>query len=238
MSHYLFHISWLEFILIIIFIVLFYIVLKLILNAPWIKPNLTANNFFFRFLQHLFWPLTGVVIAGLLVMKNPIAYGFMVLITALLSWRYVKEIFLGAFIKFNQVYNKNTPYNINGKQGTLMTLDLIGGKFKFHKGTQFFTYSQLLDSQAIALVNDIASDDLTFRCQNNGSENFTVAHIQDILFLCPYVDHYYRPKINIVDSDIISIKISARSQISPDKILGYFSEKAPLINFKISNNTF
>ncbi len=217
---------------------LIYIVLKLILNAPWVKPNLTTNNAVSRFVKYLFWPIAGVVIAGFFIMKNPVAHGFMVVITTLLSWRYVKEIFLGAFIKFSQVYHKNTPYNINGMQGTLISLEVIGGKFKFHKGTQFFTYSQLLDSQAIALVNDIASDDLNFRCQNNGSERFNIAHIQDIIFQCPYVDHYYKPKLNIVDSDTISVKINTRSHISAEKVLAYFSEKEPLINFRISNNTF
>lgn len=219
-------------------IVLIYILVNLALRASWVKPNLSTNNVISRFVNYLFWPIAGVIIAGVFIMKNPIAHGFMVVITTLLSWRYVKEIFLGAFIKFSQVYDNNTPYNINGMQGTLISLDVIGGKFKFHKGTQFFTYSQLLDSQAIALVNDIASDDLTFRCQNNGSERFNVATLQDIIFQCPYVDHYYKPKFNIVDSETISVKINTRSNISADKVLAYFSEKAPLINFKISNNTF
>ena len=238
MSQYFIHISWLEFILAIALIVLCYIVIKLVLNSPWITLNLKVNNIFSRFLEHLYWPLAGVIIAGLFIVKNPIAHGFMVVITTLLSWRYIKEIFLGAFIKFSQVYHNNTPYHINGMQGTLVSLDRIGGKFKFHKGTQFFTYSQLLDSQAIALVNDVASDELAFRCVNDGCDQFTVAHIKDMIFQCPYVDHYFKPKINIIDGETISVKINTRSQISSEKIINYFKEKEPLINFRISNNTF
>jgi hypothetical protein len=238
MSQYFLHISWFQILVAIALIVLCYMIMNLVLNSPWIRLNLKSNNVFSRFLKHLYWPLAGVIIAGFFIIKHPIAHGFMVLITTLLSWRYIREIFLGAFLKFSQVFHKNTPYHINGMQGTLISLDRIGGQFKFHQGTQFFTYSQLLDSQAIALVNDVASDELAFRCTNDGCEQFTVAHIQDMIFQCPYVDHYFKPKINVVDGDTISVKINTRSQISSEIILNYFKEKEPLINFRISNNTF
>ena len=238
MEHYLFHISWLRLLFLIALLVLIFIAIRIASNSTFLKPYFKSDSIAARIIDHIYWPVAGVIIAGLFIMKNPVYHGFMVIVVILLSWRYLKELFLGSFIKLNQVYTKNTSYNIDGIQGTLLSLDTIGARFKCYKGTQFFTYSQLLDSQAITLVNDIGSDDLLLKCENNGSENFNNSRIKDIIFQCPFIDHYYEPKITMIDSNTISIKVSARSEITPEKILAYFMDKEPLINFRISNNTF
>jgi len=171
-------------------------------------------------------------------MKSPVAHGFMIIVILLLSWKYIREIFLGAFLKFSQIYQVDQPYHVDGRQAKLVALDVIGAKFKFSAGTQFLSYSQLLDSKAVALADDVTSDEITFRCENRGDLPMTRNDMMELIFDCPYVDHYHKPQIEVIDENTMIVRVNTKYQVTSEKLISYFSKKKADINFRITQNTF
>jgi len=232
------HISWLHILLFCFLVVVIYYLLSFVLFTPWIRTIVGEHGTIRRLRDHLYWPIAGVIIAGLLIMKSPVAHGFMIIVILLLSWKYIREIFLGAFLKFSQIYQVDQPYHVDGRQAKLVALDVIGAKFKFSAGTQFLSYSQLLDSKAVALADDVTSDEITFRCENRGDLPMTRNDMMELIFDCPYVDHYHKPQIEVIDENTMIVRVNTKYQVTSEKLISYFSKKKADINFRITQNTF
>jgi len=236
MNRFLTNISWFDFLVIASVIVLIYMVCLWLLILPWTKENLGKNHFFSRIVKHLYWPIGGIILIGTFVAISPLYHGLIVAFIFVCSWKYLKEILTGSFIKFSQLYKLDLKYDYGGKTGKLVSLDMIGGKFKSSNGIQFLTYSQMLESKLIALVDETSSLDLTMVCNKDSSELFSIEHIQDMIFDCPYVDHYIKPQIKRIDDDTIQFDISTRTMIKEEKVLQYFSRRDTGINFNITHN--
>jgi len=231
------HISWFEFLMITGVIVFVYMALLWIMILPWTKENWGQSNFVSRLLKHLYWPIAVVILIVSFILISPIHHGLIVLVIIIFSWKYLKEILTGAFIKFSQLYKLDVKYRYGNNSGKLTSLDMIGGQFKSSEGVQFLTYSQMLDNQLFSLVDESSSLDLTMTCNKLTSTDFSIEHIQDMIFDCPYVDHFSKPQIKKIDEDTIQFDISTRSMIQEEKVLKYFTKRDEGINFRIKHNS-
>lgn len=229
-------INWLGFTLLAAILALVYVLSLWVLYMPWIKTNLGTNHLLLRFFKYLYWPIATTILVVTFILIQPVYHGLIVLIILIFGWSYLKEILTGSFIKFSQLFKLDSKYKYGNQSGKLTELSMVGGHFKSPKGVQFLTYSQMLDARLFQVMGESSALDMTIICNNDGSDNFSINHIQDIIFDCPFVDHFIKPQIKKLDDDSIQFSISTRNLVKEDQVIQYFSKRDPSINYEIEHN--
>lgn len=137
----------------------------------------------------LYEPIAFLLMAGSLVLINPIFFGLIAIILLFTVNDHLRNYMSGRLVQFDKVLTLGNQIRTGNHQGVISRISRFGIRLKTAKGLQFITYPQLLEyGYTITTGDDLGGFYRLTISQDSEEETIPVSKLRNFLAAAPYLD--------------------------------------------------
>ena len=203
--------SWLQFGILILFIVLLILGIKLLI---FIFDNLSHQSTFttlcrsvFQFILDHIEPFIIVILLGYFISINYTLHILIVVFLVVGGYRQIRDYITGKALKYNGALVNGSNISIGDVNGEIGDLRRLGVQVKTKDAIQFYSYARLYDKGFTIHANDAFGGYYSLSVSMIG-EDLDVSRLRSIIMNSPYSDAFNPVRIDDTTENSNSAKLS------------------------------
>lgn len=151
----------------------------------------------------VFEPLALLIVAGGLVLINPLYYGILVGVFIIVGFVSIRNYLNGIFIRLGNDVAEGNEIRIGNHRGIISEMKRTGVQLRTKEGLHFTAYSQMLrDGYTIISGEDVGGFyHLKIGRASEEDKLDSPIPIMDLLVMSPYIDWKFRPEIFPINTE-------------------------------------
>jgi len=198
-------ISWGRWIIVSLFALLIYWLIRLLKN--WLeKASLLGgwNYRIYRFVQKAFIlsePVCFLIVVGGFVLINPIIHGILAVIVLLLGYSVVKSYFSGKVLQMGYELQKGQKIKVKENEGIIQEIGRTSLVLQTKLGAEHISYVQLFENGFTQLEGEKIGGLQAIYIDSGEEKTVSMQSIKDKLWESPYLDWSYNPEIALTNKE-------------------------------------
>jgi len=207
--------SWLQFGVLILFVVLLILGIKLLIfildNLSHQSSFTTRSRSILQFILDHIEPLIILILIGYFISINYTLHTLIIVFLVVGGYRQIRDYITGKALKYNGALVNGSNISIGDVNGEIGDLRRLGVQVKSKDAIHFFSYARLYDKGFTIHANDAFGGYYTLTVSRIG-QDLQIAKLKSIIINSPYSDEFNPVRINekLANSNQVTLSVHLR----------------------------